>query len=81
MFDQIMLSRSLYFANVHQSSNTQQAITTSPQIQVYKQPWMLQHDGNKYDGWPLRTFAGKKYMNGYSDHLPVFVDLVLVHRH
>lgn len=81
MFDQIMLSRSLYFANVHQSSNTQQAITTSPQIQVYKQPWMLQHDGNKYDGWPLRTFAGKKYMNGYSDHLPVFADLVLVHRH
>jgi hypothetical protein len=42
---------------------------------------MLQHDGNKYDGWPLRTFAGKKYMNGYSDHLPVFADLVLVHRH
>lgn len=81
MFDQIMLSRSLYFANVHQSSNTQQARNTSPQIQVYKQPWMLQHDGNKYDGWPLRTFAGKKYMNGYSDHLPVFVDLVLVHRH
>jgi hypothetical protein len=41
---------------------------------------MLQH-GGKYEGWPLRTFAGKKYMNGFSDHLPVYTDLVLVHRH
>jgi endonuclease/exonuclease/phosphatase family metal-dependent hydrolase len=87
MFDQIMLSRPLYYANLHKHdapSHPEQAklnYAQQPQIHVYKRPWMLQHDGNKYDGWPLRTFAGKKYMNGFSDHLPVYTDIILVHRH
>ena len=87
MFDQIMLSRSLYYANLHRhepttlSDSTATTHSAKPNINVYKRPWMLQHDGNKYDGWPLRTFAGKKYMNGFSDHLPVYTDIVLVHRH
>ena len=94
MFDQIMLSRPLFYANFHsheslthssdkmpsQLHSFENNMWGSPQINVYKRPWMLQH-GGKYDGWPLRTFAGKKYMNGFSDHLPVFTDLVLVHRH
>jgi predicted extracellular nuclease len=94
MFDQIMVSRPLFYANLHsheslthgsdkmpsQLHSFENTMWGSPQINVYKRPWMLQH-GGKYDGWPLRTFAGKKYMNGFSDHLPVFTDLVLVHRH
>ena len=95
MFDQIMISRPLYYANLHSHESAgsgsektpshlhsyENKLWGSPQINVYKRTWMLQHDGNKYDGWPLRTFAGKKYMNGFSDHLPVYTDLVLVHRH
>lgn len=95
MFDQIMISRPLYYANLHSHDSAgsgsektpshlhshENKLWGSPQINVYKRTWMLQHDGNKYDGWPLRTFAGKKYMNGFSDHLPVYTDLVLVHRH
>jgi len=95
MFDQIMISRPLYYANLHShepvgsgSKKTPSHLNSyenklwgSPRINVYKRPWMLQHDGNKYDGWPLRTFAGKKYMNGFSDHLTVYTDIVLVHRH
>ena len=82
MFDQIMLSRALYFNNLHNNETlaNKQITFAEPRINVYKRPWMLQH-GGKYDGWPLRTFAGKKYMNGFSDHLPVYTDLVLVHRH
>lgn len=82
MFDQIMVSRPLYFANAHRTNDNGGAASnpSQPKIKVYKRPWMLQH-GGKYEGWPLRTFAGKKYMNGFSDHLPVYTDLVLVHRH
>jgi hypothetical protein len=82
MFDQIMVSRPLYFANAHRANDNGRSASnlSQPQIHVYKRPWMLQH-GGKYEGWPLRTFAGKKYMNGFSDHLPVYTDLVLVHRH
>jgi len=95
MFDQIMISRPLYYTNLHSHESSgsgaektpshlhsyENKLWGSPRINVYKRPWMLQHDGNKYDGWPLRTFAGKKYMNGFSDHLPVYTDIVLVHRH
>jgi predicted extracellular nuclease len=82
MFDQIMVSRPLYYANAHRAEKSGEATNklAQPQIHVYKRSWMLQH-GGKYEGWPLRTFAGKKYMNGFSDHLPVYTDLVLVHRH
>ena len=39
---------------------------------IYKQDWMLETD-EKYKGAPLRTFAGNKYLNGFSDHLPVYI--------
>jgi hypothetical protein len=29
----------------------------------------------KYKGNPFRTFVGNKYLNGYSDHLPVMIYL------
>ncbi|MDB9961500.1 endonuclease, partial [Oceanihabitans sp.] len=29
----------------------------------------------KYKGSPFRTYAGKKYKGGYSDHFPVYITL------
>ena len=69
-----------YFLEIYGNAAYNELAVAGLRINVYKRPWMLQH-GGKYDGWPLRTFAGKKYMNGYSDHLPVYTDLVLGHRH
>ncbi len=37
---------------------------------IYKKPYLIQQDG-KYKGYLLRTYGGKTYLNGYSDHLPV----------
>jgi len=37
-------------------------------------PYMLETDG-KYAGNPLRTYGGEKYLGGYSDHLPVKIEL------
>ncbi len=42
---------------------------------VYNQEYMRQDEGN-FKGYPLRTFVGDQFMNGYSDHFPVFVILV-----
>jgi len=43
---------------------------------VFKAPFLLEPDA-KYTGErPNRTSIGFKYHGGYSDHLPVFVDLV-----
>lgn len=42
---------------------------------VYQQPWMVETE-EKYKGSPKRTFAGSKYLNGYSDHFPVTIQLI-----
>ena len=41
---------------------------------IYSPEWLRQH-GGKYEGYPLRTFGGRKYLNGYSDHFPVSIRL------
>ncbi len=41
---------------------------------IFKSQYLIQQTG-KYKGSLLRTFAGKKYLNGYSDHLPVYMIL------
>jgi predicted extracellular nuclease len=41
-------------------------------VNYFKQEWMLETEG-KYKGAPLRTFAGQRYLNGYSDHLPIYI--------
>ena len=42
---------------------------------VFNQPYLRQTEGN-FAGYPLRTFVGDTYQNGYSDHFPVYVILV-----
>ncbi len=42
---------------------------------IYSAPFLLQKD-EKYLGIePLRNYKGFKYQNGFSDHLPIFVDI------
>ncbi len=39
---------------------------------IFKKDWLLQ--SGKYEGYPLRTFAGNLYLAGFSDHLPVIAN-------
>jgi hypothetical protein len=39
---------------------------------VFRQPWMFQTEG-AFRGYPFRTFVGDIFINGYSDHLPVYL--------
>lgn len=41
---------------------------------VYNKPYLKQTEG-RYKGYPKRTHAGGLYLNGYSDHLPVYMVL------
>ncbi len=69
MLDQIILSNGLVIGN-------QKYIFRKESADMFKQPWMLETD-QKFKGSPKRTYAGKKYIGGYSDHLPVFLYLDL----
>ncbi|MBL7963042.1 MAG: endonuclease/exonuclease/phosphatase family protein [Flavobacteriales bacterium] len=42
---------------------------------VYNEPYLRQQKGS-FAGYPLRTHVGTTYMDGYSDHFPVYVILV-----
>lgn len=43
--------------------------------QVFRRDYLIQQEG-QYKGAPLRTQAGGRWLNGFSDHLPVVVYLV-----
>lgn len=42
--------------------------------EVFRAPYLFEQEG-KYKGTILRTHAGRKWLNGYSDHLPSIVYL------
>jgi predicted extracellular nuclease len=65
--DQFMLNQNLVNAKSKLSYEPNSAST-------FKQDWMLETE-EKYKGNPKRTFGGKKYLNGYSDHLPIYLYL------
>ena len=63
IFDQI-----LYF-------NAQTLSASENTAKIFAPEWLKQHGDPKYEGSPLRTFGGKKYLNGYSDHFPVSIQI------
>jgi endonuclease/exonuclease/phosphatase family metal-dependent hydrolase len=65
MFDQIILSQSLL--------NGQQKLRFKDAY-VYNSEQLKVQEG-KYKGYPFRTYVGKRYDGGYSDHFPVFIVL------
>ncbi|MCC6938291.1 MAG: endonuclease/exonuclease/phosphatase family protein [Flavobacteriales bacterium] len=44
-------------------------------VRIFNEPYLRQQEGN-FIGYPLRTFVGDVYQDGYSDHFPVFLILV-----
>lgn len=43
---------------------------------VYKAPFLLKADKSRSGHTPFRTFLGLKYEGGFSDHLPIYADLI-----
>ena len=39
---------------------------------IFNRPYMIQREG-QYMGYPLRTFVGNNFQNGFSDHFPVYI--------
>lgn len=42
---------------------------------VFNPPYLIDPKG-RYQGYPLRTYAGGSYIGGYSDHFPVYIHLL-----
>jgi hypothetical protein len=67
LFDQIMIS-SAFISKTHTGFFFKEA-------DIFHKPWMEQASG-KYKGYPKRTYDGNKYIGGYSDHFPTYIELL-----
>jgi predicted extracellular nuclease len=69
IFDQIIVSGSLL-------SHEEGLSVDSDGYNILREPFLLAID-EKYNGYkPYRTYNGFNYQGGFSDHLPVYIDLV-----
>jgi len=69
VFDQIIVSRSFFNEESRIKMRT-------PQLRIVDLPFLLEMDSNYGGMRPIRTYVGFKYAGGYSDHLPVWIDLL-----
>lgn len=65
LFDQIILSAN--FMRLHQ--NRFKYLSSN----IYNETYLTEFAG-KFKGNPFRTYAGAKYLGGYSDHFPVYIN-------
>ncbi|MFV0469293.1 MAG: endonuclease/exonuclease/phosphatase family protein [Dysgonomonas sp.] len=65
LFDQIIISESLL--------NSPTGFRYSD-IKIFNPDFLIQQKG-RYKGYPLRTFSGNTFLNGYSDHFPIIMYL------
>tara|TARA_R110002050_G_scaffold48356_3_gene112565 strand:- start:139819 stop:140793 length:975 start_codon:yes stop_codon:yes gene_type:complete len=66
LFDQIIISHS--FLNYEKKTHS---FNTS---NIFDEHFLTEFKG-KFKGSPFRTYVGRKYMGGYSDHFPVYIQL------
>lgn len=66
LFDQIILSKGLVMAKKY----SYKYVPKSARVFA---PKVLKQRSGKYEGYPLRTFGGRTYLGGYSDHFPVYI--------
>ncbi len=66
LFDQIIVSHSFF--------NYDKGTHSFAHANIFDEYFLTEWKG-KYRGNPFRTFVGRKYKGGYSDHFPVFIQL------
>lgn len=42
---------------------------------IFNKPYLINKEG-RYKGYPFRSFSGGRFLNGYSDHFPVYAYLI-----
>ncbi len=67
MFDQILISRGMMKAQGYQ--------IRSPRLTIHFDKKLLFYDKKRAIYRPNRSYSGKKYHGGFSDHLPVYVSM------
>ena len=46
-------------------------------VSIFTPQWLLEEDNKYLDNQPKRTYVGYRYHDGYSDHLPIVLTIIL----
>ncbi|MEO1010334.1 MAG: endonuclease [Bacteroidota bacterium] len=68
LFDQILVSHNFF--------NYEKGTHSFAHANIFDDRFLTEWEG-KYKGSPYRTYVGHKYIGGYSDHFPVYIQLKL----
>ncbi len=52
--------------------------TSIDNAHIFNADFLLENDETYLGKKPFRTYAGFRYLGGFSDHLPVFLDLKII---
>ncbi|MBO6605205.1 endonuclease/exonuclease/phosphatase family protein [Psychroserpens sp.] len=66
LFDQILFTTNFF--------ETEDNTLKFDEANIFDEKFLTQYKG-KFKGQPFRTFVGRKYKGGYSDHFPVYLHL------
>ncbi|MBM1105346.1 endonuclease [Aurantibacter crassamenti] len=66
LFDQILFSHNFF--------NYEKGTHSFAHANIFDEKYLKEIKG-KYTGSPYRTYVGRKYVGGYSDHFPVYIQL------
>lgn len=69
ILDQFIVNQSLFNFNSKLSTNFSYS-------HIFSADWLLIDEVNGLGQKPYRTYNGFKYIGGYSDHLPIYVDIL-----
>ena len=70
MLDQIVVSGRML-------SGRGRFYTSQDKAVIFETPFIMEDDTKYFGTKPMRTFNGRRYIGGYSDHLPIYIDLFL----
>lgn len=68
ILDQFIVSKTLFGGKMGLKADFQD-------IGVFKAPFLLMEDPTFFGEKPNRTYNGPRYLGGYSDHLPIYMDI------
>lgn len=71
LFDNIVVSENLATASTGELKITKRE-GAKFYGNIFIRPYMVQKEG-QYKNYPLRSFVGSNFQNGYSDHFPVYI--------
>jgi len=67
VLDQLIISGNLL-------STTNSIFTSQQDAHIFEAGFLLENDRKYLGKQPFRTYAGMKFQDGFSDHLPIYVD-------